>query len=733
MDMLVRIVTIACLVILSLELLAVLVNTILKKRPQRIAFLRSFKKGKCAIIYVTAIPLYFVGHLYAGQDLPKAFFNAISKIINLVVLKYDVGSVEALMNVDPLYRFTIYFCFVLVGCNAVILTLSLITQHVWCAVQTFKATVTRRDKLFLFGNNRHNVSIYKSDKRRSKTVIDRMDTKACERLYLDGVSYISVSSFENAVRRLFGLVKRLDREYVVVVNTGEDEQNIQICRMLIDSINGAPEQIKSRLFLKMKVYVFGDPRYEAIYGDIVSSGLGCIHYVNKYQKIAVDFIDRYPFTKFMDETQIDYETSLVREDVDINVLLIGFGKTNQQIFLTSVANNQFLTAGEGDPVLKKVKYFIFDKNEAENNKNLNHNYYRYKYECAGLRAEDYLPLPTLPAEETYYRLDVNDHDFYNRIRQTARRSPKDVTFAVIAFGTDLENIDMAQKLVEKRKEWELDNLVIFVKVRAWRKEQTLLENEGCYFIGNERDVVYDIDKIVGDKMFRMAQMRNEVYDLEYDITHGGIEVSEQTVKENHAMAYWIWYVKKSQMERESSMYGCLSLRSKLNLRGLDYCEAAACEGEALSEEEYLLHYAGDDMPDRSKYSVTAGGKPIVSYTLDFKDSRRRNMAIHEHQRWNSFMISKGMIPASRERIATETAVNEKGETRYTNGKNYAVRRHGNLTTFEGLVEYRRMIAARDGVSEAEKDVIKYDYQLLDDAYWLLSTNGYHMIKKQRIE
>ena len=97
------------------------------------------------------------------------------------------------------------------------------------------------------------------------------------------------------------------------------------------------------------------------------------------------------------------------------------------------------------------------------------------------------------------------------------------------------------------------------------------------------------------------------------------------------------------------------------------------------------------------------------------------------------MISKGMIPASRERIATETAVNEKGETRYTNGKNYAVRRHGNLTTFEGLVEYRRMIAARDGVSEAEKDVIKYDYQLLDDAYWLLSTNGYHMIKKQRIE
>jgi hypothetical protein len=56
-----------------------------------------------------------------------------------------------------------------------------------------------------------------------------------------------------------------------------------------------------------------------------------------------------------------------------------------------------------------------------------------------------------------------------------------------------------------------------------------------------------------------------------------------------------------------------------------------------------------------------------------------------------------------------------------------MRLHGNLTTFEGLVEYRRMIAARDGVSEESADVIKYDYQLMDDAYWLLSQNGYSIV------
>jgi hypothetical protein len=93
------------------------------------------------------------------------------------------------------------------------------------------------------------------------------------------------------------------------------------------------------------------------------------------------------------------------------------------------------------------------------------------------------------------------------------------------------------------------------------------------------------------------------------------------------------------------------------------------------------------------------------------------------------MISRGMIPATRHQILNETKINSEGNTEYTNGKNYALRRHGNLTTFEGLVEFRRMIAERDQKEEAKCDVIKYDYQILDDAYWLLTKAGYKIIKK----
>jgi len=120
---------------------------------------------------------------------------------------------------------------------------------------------------------------------------------------------------------------------------------------------------------------------------------------------------------------------------------------------------------------------------------------------------------------------------------------------------------------------------------------------------------------------------------------------------------------------------------------------------------------------------------VRRYTLRFPQSRRRTMAIHEHQRWNSFMISQGMVPASLRQIKEETVPDGKGGTRFTNGKNYTVRRHGNLTTFEGLIAFRQMVAARDRCEEQARDVIKYDYQLLDDAHWLLDAAGFKIVRR----
>ncbi|MBO5777913.1 MAG: hypothetical protein J6R34_05650, partial [Clostridia bacterium] len=375
---------------------------------------------------------------------------------------------------------------------------------------------------------------------------------------------------------------------------------------------------------------------------------------------------------------------------------------------------------------------------AEHNKNLNHSYYRYKNEVdmAGVDKSQYLPLPDYPAEEYYHHLDINDQDFYNQIRGIINASNKDTNFIVIAFGSDLENLDLAQKLSCKIKEWDVSNTTVFVKVRSKHSGQGLVDNglADYYAIGCEDEVVYDIENIISDKILNMSMMRDSVYALEYEVTNSNAPLTEETIQKVKDACRRSWYVDKTPDERESNLYCTLSLRSKLNMMGLDYVDVTD-ERESVDEKAYLEKYAGDDLPDTTSYGLTADGKPIVKYDLNFKESRRRDMAIHEHYRWNSFMITKGFVPATKDLIRNE----QNAETgRYTNGKNYTLRRHGNLTTFDGLVEFRNMVAQRDikegetnEQAELRKDVIKYDYQLLDDAHWLLTETGHKIIKRSK--
>ena len=563
------------------------------------------------------------------------------------------------------------------------------------------------ETVYLFGDNEDNRTIY-----------DNLGSR-------NGVLIGEAS--EGEIEKIVDAAKCTMQRNVVVVNMQDEEKNLTVCRGFATRIAMASDEERESLFLCLRISVFGDTTRQGAFENVLRDAHGCIVYVDKHQQIAMDFIERYPFAKFMDERHIDYKTSLVYKDVNINVFMLGFGKANKQIFFTSVANNQFLCEGEKAPSLKQVNYYIFDKKDVKSGE-MGCSYYRYANEVNSYKSEEYLPLPALPANEQYFQLSVTDEAVFEEIKGLSNKK-KDVNFAVIAFGEDKENIALARKLLDKQKAWEIENLVVFVKSKAIKKEETGIVEENCFFIGNERACVFNIEEILGDRIYQMSQLRNAIYNLEYDITNGRVNVTAEDVRKNSENAMKAWFTSKSQIERDSSTYGCLSLRSKLNLMGLDYCGKDANDVPALTEAEYLALYAKGDMPDLTTYKVKADGKPIVCYTLNFPDSRRKTMAIHEHYRWNSFMLSKGMVPATKKQILEEQT-EKKGKLCYTNGKNYEAHRHGNLTTFEGLVEFRKMVAKRDGVDEGEKDVIKYDYQLLDDAYWLLTRCGCKIIYKQ---
>ena len=704
-----------------------------KNRAERISYIRSFKKGKGAVIYIYSIPLFWIGYLSSGQNAINSLFYAIRKSVELVVLRYDIAPVQSVMESNQLYCAAIYLCYTLVCINAILFIISLANQHLWHYCKEIQFKYSRKDKIILFGNNKYNHSIYLSDSNRQKIIIAHISNDDAQSLYMKNMLYRDETSLSTYIEYIIKRSIKNNNEKIVIINTGDDVSNLEICQIFKNGIMKLNEDDRLTCFCRLKIFTFGDPEYESIYEDIVSNSLGCISYINKYKRIAVDIIEKYPFSLFLSEHHVDYTTSCLNSEVEINALLIGFGKTNRQFFLTSVANNQFITNTDSDIGLKKVNYHLFDRDFISNNKKLNHNYNRYKNEFVDIdiNVHDYLPLPTQPANTFFYKLDVNDIEFYKNIREIVS-DKNSVSYVIIAFGSDLENIDMAKKILCKFREWVIKDFTVFVKVRNDYNEIHNIEDDHCFIVGNEKLSVYNIKSILADHLSKMAQMRDVVYEIEREIVQDTKSVNLKKIEYIKNQAYKDWYMRKTQLDRESCVYCCLSLRSKLNLMGLDYCHIDDERKPALSEQEYLDIYALNDIPDKSYYNLLADGKPIIHYPLDFKKSLRRNFAIQEHLRWNSFMISKGVVPASRKQILTE--VNSVGQ--YTNGKNLNQRRHGCLTTFNGLLEYRRIIANRDiSVGETlqqveiRKDVIKYDYQIMDDAHWLLTKCGYKIIRK----
>ena len=443
--------------------------------------------------------------------------------------------------------------------------------------------------------------------------------------------------------------------------------------------------------------------------------------------IALDFIDRFPLTEYMNKTHIDYTTTLVTPETQINVTMIGFGRTNQQIFLSMVANNQFLTTGEDGKIKEKtVNYHLFDRLHTGTHKNLNHNYFRYRDDFfdedkkVKVDACKYLHLPEFPSTEEYHYLDINDHNFYFDLEKSIDFGAQSVNYIIVSLGVDYESIDMANKIVSKLKEWKLTNTQVFVRIReqkTFNDAKIFLDMDMCHPFGTDKDVVFNYSHILREKFAEMAIMRNYIYDIEHDMKHDCITEEE---RKNSRLK---WYIKRSTTERESNIYACLSLREKLHLMGLDYCEKEDKRAEGLSNDMFMSIYANGDMPEYVKDSE--GNCVAVRYSLEYKESRRKTMAIQEHLRWNAYMIMKGFVPAPIESIMEE--VGDNGE--HTNGRNYNMRRHGNLTTFEGLVAFRQMIANRDTLPEESCDVIKYDFQLLDGAWWLLNKNGFKIIRR----
>ncbi len=724
-----------CFAVMIAIALTSAINVAKRGRADRLEYYKNYKKGKFWAIYFVAIPLFYLAHSFNGSSVGESIVEAVKSSVDLVVLKYDYSTAEPLMNANPLFKAAMITCFVFVALNASFLALTIAGRRILNYVWKKKAKKSKKCYVIV-GYNPQNKAIAKSVMKKGAhqkciLVSDSITDDLKNFAFVEKIAYAKVNSLDDFAKKLRELFKDYsNRSVEVIVNTGDDKNNLAFVEQIVDVIDNMPiEDCVADSERGLNAYVFGEPENVSIFDKFVKASSGLVHFVNKYKLVAYDFIDKYPLTEFMDETQIDFDSATIKSNVSINVAMLGFGKTNRQIFLASVENNQFMTIKDGKTIQKAVNYWIYDKEDARNDKNLNHDYYRIAQDIDG---KDCLPLPEKLAKEAFFKLDVNDDDFYTSLHNNliAKENERNFNYLIVAFGSDLENLDFAEKICSKLKEWEIfDYTKVFVKIRDGKFKHKVIDRfdgSADYIVfGDENKLVYNIDTIVNEKSERMALDRHICYALAYaaeyqtpdcnaqSVANGKIVDVDKQKEKKKAIAEWY---TQSRIQRDANIYGVLALRMKLQLMGYDYCDKSSPEQDA--SQEFLQQYQKDD--EIQKSGKTVEGRSVVNYCNDAFDfgTLRGRMAMQEHQRWNAYMITCGVIPMPIYKMKQGIF------------KDFELRRHGCLTTFDGLVEYRKIRAEVTGKTEEECDVIRYDYQILDDAKWILDKANAKIIKKK---
>lgn len=578
---------------------------------------------------------------------------------------------------------------------------------------------SKKEKVCLFGINAGNLSIAKSAEKAKILFYGSASVSDKQILRSWGMRFSPLSPTV-AVRDILMSAAKGKGTFTVILNTGDEAENIRIASLFAVFISAFDNATKEDLFRRLSVHIFCDTEKEC--SDLMQKGCGCIHIFRPSRAVAEAFTAEYPLARFLDARHIDYTASLLRERTDLRVFFVGFDEVASAIYQNSVANDRFFAASPTGAVPRTVSYHIYDPQAEEKMRSLTDTCLRYRINRPALAGKDCLPLPLLPSEEVFFTVDLETAALRELLSQNLLYGDQDACFVIVSAGNDAENLSLARRILSWKRSLGA-SFTVFVRLSNGYEDAADLTEEGCILFGCEQDAVYRLDAVKGGVLTRMAMMRNEIYAFEYAVTHLRVAPNSANFAESRRRSEEEWHLSSSELNRLSSRYGCLSIRSKLNLMGLDCLPGGKTEQKTLSEEEYLAIYAaGDPLAVRGEIE----GKKILRYTLDFPLSRRRTLAEQEHDRWNAFMFVRGYIPATRDEILTATVRRGDKEV-YSNGKDPVRRLHGNLTTFDGLVTYRQMIAARDGTSEESADVIKYDYQLMDDAYWLLTQNGYRIV------
>lgn len=691
-------------------------------RQGRCQLLKNYKKGKFAVIFVAVFPLYIAAYLNAGQSLLRILINSVNSTLSLVALSFDLDVLEPLAEGLFLFRVAIALCMILSVINAILFSVSLFFRTVFNRKMLRQIRRQKRDVCVLVGfeeKGDHILSSLLTSKREIDVLVlsFNITNEFKEKMYVSRAAYLPFSSSDDlssVLTKACGGFEKRHCSVILLADSEEENLKLAFCAARLANSLGESLCLAGDKGRGLDTYLFSENDQETIYRRIVRMSFGTVHCMNRYQMLATDFTQRYPITQFIPHL-IDTQHAALKEGADIRISMVGFGKVNRQLFRVFTQNNQCMVMEKDTPREKPLSYCIFDKSRSYDESSFNHTYLHYRRwkEEVG-DSDDYFEFPEEPATVRFEEIDINRREFFMKLQNALTTEEKGFNLIIIALGTDIEALDLAEKVAMNVCEIGCEKQTrIFVRVRnrALMNEFLCMEDKESPIIPFGDDLsLFTYDRIVNPDIDGMAKDRHLCYSLE-DCQ------PNQTEEEARLHAFRKWFFEWDTIQRESNIYAVLSIRMRLQLLGYDCVPVSDPAPDAT--REYLADYSRGNPIEYNGRELN--GKKLVNYKTEYRRAAtpRSVLAETEHSRWNAYYIGNGFVPASKSELK------KLGKAELTRR-----RKHINLTTFRGLDLYDAWRTAPNTPPENRPDIIFYDYQLMDDAAWILSRNGYKIIRRK---
>ncbi len=454
---------------------------------------------------------------------------------------------------------------------------------------------------------------------------------------------------------------------------------------------------------------------------------------SKYELIARRFVSDYPITKFIPRTFYN-ENCTLKNGKDINVVFIGFGKVNYQLFRLCSMQFQFAAEKNGKLVSKPVRYFICDNSE----KMLHNEFFSHiEFEFDEQFKNCDFPKPERICDINVIKTDANSVKAKKKFKSLVGENS--YTYFIISLENDLEDASYARTI--SRLFDDGDNFRVFVRAKNNSGETLNNENDAIIYFGEEKKI-YTHDSVVNDDLTELAQRLNLLYSNISNSPQWLEAVKNRPADEQYACLTKALqgadnkrlmrkkWAELPMIEQASNLYHALNLPFKLNLLGFGMVKKSQTSFAGITEAEFDKRY------------VNSGRAQNYSdYSFFFKTESSNVLAFSEHSRWNALYILYDYKQMKKSEMQMENVLNADGSvTAQLAHKNTDKKVHACITTYYGIDElikfkYFKLYGedatnlnyADDERLRALGKLYAYDYMDLDRLYAEITSMGYILV------